>query len=215
MKTKDTVFIVGGGHSITARDLQKLAFEDTIVINKSIFYVPNPTWFITLDHSFLIKMRRNRKNFSKINCPKIFVANFSKPYIVEENGIIRDKRFDDLVYNLKDFDIIIKSYTMGNFGLTWNDFRNGDNSGFCGVQLAILLGYKDIRLVGIDLNVGKLSHYHHGYGQPIHKFAKKCENYYRIFAHSIETLKHKKRDVRIYSCSPVSKLNTIIPYKSL
>jgi len=122
---------------------------------------------------------------------------------------------EDVESRLKDFDIIIKSYTMGNFGFRWNDFRNGDNSGFCAVQMAILLGYKDIRLVGMDFNVGNLSHFHRGYGEPKYKFERKLNEYYRIFSHAIQNLKNKRKDIQIYNCSSLSRLNELLPYKPI
>ena len=202
------VFVIGGGSSLKDFDFGKLNEKDTIIVNKAIQYVPNPTYFITIDFTVLKKMSR----IYDISPTKIFVANFTKPYLQEKEGRIVDIRFP-LVYKLEDFNMIIKSYKTEGMGIKFNDFRNGDNSGFCALQLAVVLGYEEIYLLGIDLNVDKETHFHGGYGESKEKFVKKLDKYYENFVIGLNELKNKKPNIKVISCSPISKLNGIIPYK--
>ncbi|GAH87905.1 unnamed protein product, partial [marine sediment metagenome] len=203
-----SVFLVGGGNSLRGFDFEKLKDRDTIVVNKSLEYLPNATYFITMDFTALKKMTK----IINISPTKIFIANFTKPYLQEKEGRIVDVRFP-LIYKLEDFDIIIKSYKTEGMGIKFNDFRNGDNSGFCALQLAVVLGYEEIHLLGIDLVVGEETHFHKGYGESKEKFGKKLDKYYENFVIGINELKKKNSGIKIISCSPISKLNGIIPYK--
>ncbi len=163
-----------------------------------------------MDYVFINKIDRSK--FRKLSCPKFFVIDFVLPYIQERNGKITDTRFN-LTYKLNDFDIIIKSYREDGFGFVWNDFRNGINSGYCALQLAILLGYKVIYLLGIDLVVTNKTHYHGGYGESSYRFKQKLDIYWEFFQKGLKELKNT--DIRVYSCNPISRLNRIIPYKSI
>lgn len=202
------VYIVGGGASLKGFDFDKLKNKDTIAINKSLFYLDNPTYFITMDYTFLKKTN----NISLFNIPKFFVTNLSTGDLIEKNGQFIDKK---TTYILKDFDIIIKSYKAEGIGFKWNDFRNGRNSAYCGLQLAILLGYKKINLLGIDLVItDNQSHFHGGYGESIERFNKKLERYYQYFEEGIKEIQ-QKANIKIYSCSAVSRLNNILSYKEV
>lgn len=206
-----SIYIVGGGNSLKGFNFNKLSNKDTIVVNKAISYVPNPTYFVTMDFTFLAKMKN--KDVPLSNATKIFIANFAKPYLKENNGKIVDTRFD-LVYKLEDFDMIIKSHKETGMGLTFNDFRTGNNSGYCALQLAILLGYERIYLLGMDLTIDKETHFHGGYGESKEKFKQRLEGYYNNFKIGLNQI-NKNQNVKIYSCSKISKLNNLIPYHEL
>jgi len=210
------VFVVGGGPSLRGFDFGLLDGYDTIAINKAIFSVKDPTYFITIDYTFLRKI--DKAALARTQCPKFFVANYDNSYIKDVNGAIVDTRFN-LVYNLKDFDVIVKSKLSHGMGFTFSDFRNGVSSGFCGLQLAVLLGYTKIYLLGIDLSVDPAAaggtHYHGGYGEPSDKFAGKLDRYFQEFKHGLERLQNARPDISVISCSPNSRLNEIIKYGSL
>jgi len=206
MEKNKTVYIIGGGYSLKGFNFNKLKNKDTIVINKVIKYVPNPTYFITIDYTALKKISSIKLD----KTTKVFIANFAHPYMKEEKGYIIDKR-TNLIYDLTDFDMIIKSHQFEGIGFNWNDFRNGNNSGYCALQLAILLGYKNIYLLGIDLCVDKKSHFHEGYGRPIPYMKKRLNEYTQYFIPTLKQLK-KENKMNMYSCSVISKLNDIIPY---
>jgi len=207
---KDSVYILAGGESLTGFDFNKLENKDVIAVNKSILSYPKAKYFITMDFTALKKM-----DFKNIVCDstKIFIANFTFDYIKEIDGRITDTRFG-LVYKLEDFDMIIKSYYKMFFGDNFNIFSNGQNSAFCALQLAIVLGYKNIYLLGLDLTCKNKTHFHSGYGQDIEKFKKSLDEYYSYFYHSILKFKEKS-DINIYSCSKISRLNYILKYKAI
>ena len=206
----ESIYIIGGGYSLKGFAFNKLANKTTIAVNKSYSYVPNLDYFITMDFTALKKIPQ----IDSISPTKIFTANFTKPYLQEKEGRIVDTRFN-LIYKLEDFDMIIKSYKTEGIGIKFNDFRNGNNSGFCALQLAVALGYTEIYLLGIDLVVGKETHWHGGYNESRESFQKKLEQYYQNFVIGLKELKEKRPDIKVYSCSKISKLNNIIEYKEL
>lgn len=206
----DSVYILGGGPSMEGFDFTKLIGKEVITVNKSILDYPNAKYFITMDFSLFNKIDID---LNACSSTKIFIANFTFDYVKEINGSIVDTRFN-LVYDLKNFDMIIKSRRKNFFGLDFNSFANGQNSAFCALQLAIILGYKNIYLLGIDLNCEGLTHYHGGYGQDPDDFRIKLEEYYEYFSTSIEELK-KYHNVNIFNCSNKSRLNNILEYKEI
>lgn len=205
----DSIYIVAGGPSLSGFNFSSLAGKETIAVNKAIFDVKNPTYFITMDYTFLKKIDIER--FRGIKVPKFFVVNFAAGVLAWVDGVIKDVRFG-LVYDLKDFTTIQTSSKASGIGTKWDDFRSGTNSGFCAFQLAILFGYKKIYLLGVDLSTKSATHYHGGYGESIETFNKKCDGYLQHWTAGIKELKIAKPEVQVYSCSPVSRLNTIIQY---
>ena len=165
-----------------------------------------------MDFTALNKIKFNAIDYSLGT--KVFIANFTKPYLQEIDGRIVDTRFN-LIYKLEYFDMIIKSRAVDGLGLSFNDFRNGDNSGYCALQLAIVLGYKEIYLLGIDLISEESTHFHGGYGEQTENFNKKLESYYQHFYKGLLNLKEFYSEIKIYSCSLISRLNTLLEYKEL
>lgn len=206
-------YIIGGGNSLKNFNFNKLENKTTIAVNKSYSYVPNLNFFITMDYSFLNKIENTLEN---LNTTKIFVANLDNDYI---DYINRTKNLSyehsNPNYNLKDFDITIKSYKTEGIGFRWNDFRNGINSGFCALQLAILLGFDIIYLLGIDLIATEKTHFHKGYGESIEEFQKRLDIYYKNFKKALVELIKKKPNIKVYSCSKISRLNDILEYKEI
>lgn len=200
------VFIVGGGSSLKGFDFSLLNGKDTIAVNKSVFYLNNPTYFITLDYTFESKVGKER--LQQVSCPKFFVAQKFLPYLKEKEGRLIDTRLD-LIYDLSNFDVIVKSYRKSFFGTTWNAFATCHNSGAAAIQLAILLGYKTIYLLGLDYRITGEIHFHEGYGQAKERFAHSLEDYAKL---TLETVEQWKGEQKIISCSPISILNAVIPY---
>jgi len=207
---KNRVFIVAGGPSVNDIDLNLLTNENTIVINNGIFYVPNPTHFITMDYSFLSKIDLDR--FDKIPCnSKIFVANTYPDYIEKKDGKYIDKR-TNMCYTLNRFNGIIESNTYRYFKFDEMGFSSGKNSGFCALQFALQLRYKEIYLLGYDYKINNKSHFHGGYGEERRKFEIKLQEYFNYIREAIENYKGESK---IFSCSKTSKLNCILEYKKL
>lgn len=215
MAGRGKVYIVGGGSSLQDFDFNRLRDTDTITVNKSIFDVPNPNYFITVDYSFLLKIRRQVRLFRSIRTTKVFVAALHHPHLIEREGRFVDTK-NNLIYKLGLFDLIIKSRESELIGYNWNNFRSGENSGYCALQLAILLGYTKIYLLGIDLAVTKSTHYHEGYGpKQAVTFPEKLEQYYLSFKRALKRMQRDNVDIKVFSCSSISRLNEIISYSPL
>jgi hypothetical protein len=214
VEERKEVFIVAGGPSLRGFDFNLLRNRETITVNKSVLVVPNPKYFITVDFTFLRKLK-NLNLQTRNNLTKVFIACMHFPYMIEDDGRILDTR-NGIIYDLRDFDVIIKSYVVAGIGYSFNEFRNGLNSGFCALQLAVLLGYKKIYLMGVDLMVLRSAtthtHYHEGYLQSPSKFVKNLEEYHQHFVTALTWLK-RDTDIEVISLSRISKLNNMIEFK--
>jgi hypothetical protein len=214
------VFIVGGGASLKNFNFSLLQEKDTICINRSVLDVPKPTYFVTMDYTFVKEIENktnnklSRESFSNLDCQKYFIVSTNNKYIRFINNYWRDTRFN-YCYDLKEFNHVIPSKKNIAIGHTFEDFVHGSNSGFCAVQLALLLGYKEIYLLGIDLNINNgLSHYHEDYHQDIKTFVKRMELYYSSFLVGIHNIKLVYPDVKIYTCSH-GKITDLVEYKDI
>ena len=83
------------------------------------------------------------------------------------------------------------------------------------MQLAIILGYEKIYLLGIDLTKDAVTHYHGGYGERADKFNAKLPNYLSCFKRGLEQMKQDNTGMEVISCSSTSQLNGIIPYQPI
>jgi hypothetical protein len=214
---QDKVFIIGGGPSLVDLDFKQLSGYDTIAINKSVFYVQNPKYFITMDYTFIRKAGLAR--LRSLGCSRFFVVNLSAPTLKAVGGAIKDIKFNisyDLIYDC--FDTVIMSKKQLGLGSSFRDFRCGGNSGFCGLQLAIVLGYTNINLLGFDLALGDRAktHFHEGYPrQTPREFAARLGNYVGQFKRGLEEAKTVMPQVEIFSNTENSRLNSLIPYRPI
>lgn len=205
------VYIVCGGPSLQGFDFSKLKGKDVIVVNKSIMDVPWAKYFVTMDFTFLGKVPQDCLHNE---ATKIFIANFAPeyPYMKEHRGRIIDSRMGK-VYDLAKFDVVMKSRNLEGLGFSFKDFRSGENSGFCAFQLAVLLGYKSIHLLGVDLVVkGDDTHYHGGYGGP-DKFKQRLPNYVKYWQQGVSDA--LTMGIGVISHSRISVLNALVPYENL
>lgn len=208
MNNGKDIYIVGGGPSLKKFNFERLKNKTTIATNMAIFDVPEADYFITVDYTFLKKMGSLTGKFLSNKSSKFFIVNLANNYLKESNGNITDNRFN-WVYDLSLFDIIIKSRQACGFGFSFNDFRSGTNSGYCAIQLAILMGYTRIHLLGIDLTVRVRTHYHRKYrNNP--KFARALNTHVSYFISGIEQL--KTSGVELISRSDISLLNKTIEH---
>ena len=205
------VFIVAGGTSLQGFEFSKLKDKDVIAVNKAILDVPTAKYFITMDYTFIDhKLNDIKKIFQNSKATKIFIANLYPYYMIEEKGRIVDTR-TNYVYDLSKFDMVIKSKYKSGIGFNFNQFAHGNNSGFCGLQLAICLGYKKINLLGYDLQVGETTHYHSGYKQNKEIFNSRLQKYLDNFLYTLKILKIKQSDIEIYNYSS----NSLLPKTNL
>ena len=213
------VFIIGGGSSLRGFPFNRLSKVDCITINRSLFDVPSPKYFITIDHSFLykIKARREQKILAHTSATKFFIANFGGGQLRFKGGAIYCTKTKKS-YNLSAFDVVIKSTKIGGIGGNWNEFSTGNCSGFCALQLAVLLGYTEIYLLGIDLVASDdgAVHYHSAEGYNANKTEQSLPEYHAYFHDALFQIDHRPefRHIRVISCSKISALNDIIPYRN-
>ena len=219
-RKKDIAYIIGGGPSVKNHDIKSLSKDgDLIVINKAIEHVDKADFFITMDHSFL----KHKVDFKIIKAKAettIFIVNKVNGNIIKNpDGFYYDKRFKIKYEYLKEMNHVIESSKSidkrTGFGLTFDDFANGENSGYCALQLAILLEYKEIYLLGFDLKVdGKVTHFHEGYKQNVMQFKKNIQKYRYHFIQSFKRLNVQYKN-KIKSASKESFLNALIEYKDI
>lgn len=215
-KKSHRVFIIGGGPGVGKVKLADLKDEDTICVNAAVNFVPNPTYFITMDYSYFDPKR-------KINTVDEVIKKSQYSYFIlntnEGNsnmkvidGEVTDVRHNFVYKDLDKFNRVIPSITTSapntGFGLTVNDFSNGNNSGFCAIQLAILLGYEEIYLIGYDLSTSPTeTHFHQLYGTHKLGFSDKVSGYRTIIENSIKLLNKSKSKAKIISITPTTISN--------
>jgi hypothetical protein len=213
---KSRVFVIGGGASLIGFDFSKLEGEDIIAVNKSIEHVKRATYFITMDYTFITDpLKLTEADFSIVKDKadfSYFVVNTDNKFIKNINGVYTDTRMNLKYSALSKFDGVITSDRAYNISTGFSNdvgsFAHGNNSGYCGLQLAILLGYDEIYLLGYDLNVNSTkTHFHSGYRQNVSKFSRNLNEYRAFFAKSLQLSNYKSK---IFSCSNTSYLNTFI-----
>jgi len=216
-KQKDRVFLVGSGPSLHNFNFKVLKNEDTICVNSSVFDVPRPNFFITKDYFFLAKHLVNclhsKSNGAKIwnSAIKLFVACYAGGSLQDIDGKIVDTSYN-ITYDLCPVDWVIKNDKQHGISLSLNDFRCGVDSGYGALQLAVLLGYKEIFLAGYDMCTQKKTHYHDRYGRrDVDDFQKKLDGYYRFYVEAFQELKSMNQ-VKLISCSSISRFNEYIDY---
>ena len=208
---KDDVYIIGGGISLKGFDFRKLKDKNTIVVNMSAFDVPNPTYCITADSGILRKVQEGY--FKDIDTTWVLVTNPNHCSMKWKNGVFKHIH-SGYVYNLFAVNMIIRNAGVEGIGFEFKDFRTGYNSGFCAFQLAFLLGYKRIHLLGFDLcEKDSRTHYHNRYRNKKTISDKMFEKFYTNFVLAIGILK-EKTDIEVISHSKISRLNSFIPYLS-
>jgi len=213
--TDKEIYIVAGGNSLRDFDFSKLKNKEIIAVNKSILDVPFAKYFITMDYTFINKKLKEKKGILlNSQATKVFILNLLPDYMVERDGRIIDIRFN-YVYELNLFNMIIKSYNKHGIGYSFKDFKHGNNSGFCALQMAICLGYTKIHLLGFDLMAEKETHYHGGYNQNPETFRLRLKIYLENFLYSFQSLKIERPDIEIYSYCENSPLNALLKVKKL
>jgi len=173
-------FVVGGGPSLNGFDFTQLNGFDTIAVNKSVEYIPNPTYFITTDYSYFVKASLPIERIKQKSKNTYFVANMTHDYMSFQNGRIIDTRRNFVYNDLYQYTGVIESNNIDGFGSSLAEFSNGANSGHCGIQLALLLGYQKIYLLGFDLNAEGQTHFHQSYREIDQKSFRNRVNDYGI-----------------------------------
>jgi len=201
------IFIIGGGSSLQGFNFSRLKNKDTIAINMSALDVPNPTYCITADSGILRKIQEGY--FKDVETTWVLVTNPNHCIMKWQNGVFKNIR-SGFVYNLFCVNMIIRNAGVEGIGFSFADFKTGYNSGFCGLQLAVLLGYEKIYLLGFDLMSQAKCHYHDRYkGRKIKR--ETLNQYYDNFVIALKRIE-EETDIQILSCSNISLLNKVILY---
>ena len=206
----EEVYIVGGGRSLKGFNFQDLTDLTTIAVNEAALDVPNPNYCVTADSSTFRKL--NKGYFKEvINTTWVLVSNPDHCTMKMQNGQFKNIK-TGYVYNLFAANMIIKNAGCDGIGFSFKDFRTGYNSGFCAFQLAVLLGYTKIHLLGFDFVKGGISHYHGRYSDKTIQNST-LDQFYDNFVLAFNILKEKRPDIKIISHSSISRLNGLVKYK--
>lgn len=149
--------IVGGGPSVSLLNGSQLEATSTILINHANF-LPETVNFrdravagVILDEPLLIE------KFTAL------VSEVSYPCFTGNTPYDSDALLDYL--NRVGVYRIPSNHTEG-LGDTFSRFVNGGNSGYAAIQLAVIMGFSRIGLVGFDGDVpGHETHFHGSYGR--------------------------------------------------
>ncbi len=219
-----SVYVVGGGPSLSAFNFACLYDKDVIAINQAIFHIPTAKHFCSMDYTWLRKSGIQLAGtpdgpladyFTSIPAKKTFVLGL-QPQDKEKKS---PKHFIDTRYNLhyflECFDRVVEVGGYGGIGWEWDDFRCGSESGFSGLQLACLEGYDEINLLGFDFHSGdRTTHFHQDYPKILPgTFQEKLDQYLAPYENTLRLL--RERSITVCSYSKNSRLNQWIPFKAL
>lgn len=190
------IYVVGCGPSLRDFNWRLLDGRIVIAVNGVMATLTNATYAITADSRFALMAHAN--GYWQSRAHRVLVmrrdhAAFHRvlPFLNEWHTHIEPTHFD------------------GNISLSLGDFCTGQNSGFCGMQYAVLLGATCIHLLGMDFHTDGGEHYHTMYGGNPNKLDE--------FLIHFETAAATLRDhgVSVVSHSPTSRLNRSIDYVKL
>jgi len=128
-----TVYIICSGPSLKGYDFTQLKGKNCIAVNESFKYIPETKYLVALDTKHYVNNYEAYKN-----------ATFP-------------------IYTVKDYNpsqqkIDVGAIELENTGPSGLDYgegiRHGFNSGYLAINIAIKLGYNDIRILGMDLTIG-------------------------------------------------------------
>lgn len=141
MKRTSTVYVIGGGPSLRDFDFSKLPDDDKIGANRAA-WLADTSIFVTVDRNFHWQNQDAIKDFSGA----AYVA------IPDRNVVLPN--------------VTYWTHLPGAQFSTEPGALAGSNSGFGALNLAFLLGYTDIALLGFDFQwEGRRSHFHEGYAR--------------------------------------------------
>lgn len=217
----DSCFVVGGGPSLQGFNYRLLDGEHVIAVNQAIFHTPQAKYFVTMDYTWLHssgvmvgdKLSPVKgKQFHQHPAQKVFVLAFSEPRLQQ----LTEDTFLDLQYgmhyNLSMFHRVVRGSGYGGIGTHYSNFRVGSDSGYSALQLAVILGYKRIYLLGFDFcTSGTQTHGHNDYQpkDPV-AFDAKLQEFVTPYPKAFDSL--REIGVQVFSGSHISRLNRYILY---
>jgi len=218
-------YVVGGGTSLSTFDYSWLSGRDVIAVNQSLFYIPNAKYFVTMDYTWVLrngiagekKVRAaKRREFMRHPAEKFFVVGFSgdRLRVIDDRHIVDTEH--GITYNLSPFDQVVHASAYGGLGRSLKDFHCGSDSGYAGLQLAMVLGYTEIYLLGYDFRAtAGGTHFHNDYTErDRRKYDAKLKEFMTPYPMALE-MARKELGVKVYSCSAMSRLNRYIPFRKV
>lgn len=187
-----TVFIVGGGPSITKETIDYLnqSNKPVFCLNSAVSFIDNPVGVMWCDDSWAT----NRLDYlTKLECSKFYVKQHGATHIAKSiNGVANS--------------IILNK--SGDFGFDpdINSVR-GNNSGAYSINFLVNCKVKTIALIGFDMNVLRngVAHFHKEYTYSIRPAV-----YSELFVPSIESMatiiENSGYNTKIINCNKSSKL---------
>lgn len=165
-RLKDRIYIVCTGQSLKNFNFNLLEGQRIIAVNDAYKFVPcSFECLVAIDYTFYLKELETLKLLNK------------KAYAIKDY-------FEDKMP--KDTGLLKINYlhTTGISGIDYREYaiRHGYNSGYTALGVAIQLGAKDIRLLGMDLTGGY--------------FYNRTENNKNKFNYVIDYINDFKKDLR-------------------
>ena len=178
-----TVYIIGGGPSLSGFDFNKLQGKNVIAVNKAYAYAKQPYVLYWTDARFY---NWYKEQINALPCMKV-TSSASLKNVGHGVKVLKTKPGKDLDLDAKPFEICA-----------------GNNSGYGAIHLAIKMGAKKIYLLGYDMkHEHKKTHWHDGY--PVANNGKDAiyRSMLQYFTHNAGKIKSA---VEIYNANPKSEL---------
>ena len=204
------IYIVGGGSSLKDFPFDELRSKDTIAVNMAALDVPDPTYCLTADSNIFRKIQEGY--FKTVDTTWVMITNAEHCSMKFRDGRFKNEK-TGFIHNPFCVNILIRNAGVKGIGFSFKDFKTGYNSGFCAFQLAVLLGYERIHLLGFDLCKNKnQTHYHNKYQGRDTISNNSFEKFYKNFVLALKIIK-EKTDIQVISHSSISRLNKHILYE--
>lgn len=194
-----TVFILGGGASVTPRTLELLNKPNLNVfcLNSAVKFIERPTAVMWCDNSWA---SNNLTILDKLTCPKFYTKSHASNYITTNKRSIANST------------VLNKT---GEYGFDDNiNHVKGNNSGAHCINLLTNCKVRTIALIGFDMSApNNIAHFHNDY-----TYAIRPSVYSELFIPSIESMNEKIKQhhpkIAIYNCNENSALKCF-PYKDI
>jgi len=193
-KIDDPVYIVGAGTSIGDFNFDRIRNKGTLIgCNKSAWWFDCHLLF-SLDQHF-VRMCKNEISW--------LIESGGEAWLSLPVNERSDKLVDGANYLIRESGKGISKDSRYTFGL---------NSGYAAINLAYLMGAKQIGLIGLDMQYGKYgeTHIHDGYSwhnKNSHRWM--CNIWYKAFRDMKSRVDEEGVKVINYVGSPASKIDAL------
>jgi len=178
----ETVYILGGGHSLAGFNFGELIGSKVIAINKAIYAYPAAQVLYWTDSRFYTWYKNDVDNLKN-----------TLKYTIKRGNLYTE-----------DIHILRKGKVHG-LEEPKDSLAHGNNSGYAAINLAYHLGARRIVLLGFDMcNDGKITHFHDGYptrGTGDRVYADKFLPGFKSLSAAL-----KEKGITVFNASPYSKL---------